>query len=663
MDTNARLDATRAVQRLAPRFWLAFGVLAIGAAVAGLRPAAAQEAQDAQASQDQLVAADELRELVGPIALYPDDLVAIVLPASTYPLQVVQAARLLEERKRDSSLKPSEDWDDSVVALLNYPEIIKLMNDDLDWTYDLGTAVLNQREDVLAAVQDFRDEAYAAGNLKSDDRQTVARTDDAIEIKPANPQVIYVPYYEPEQVVVYQPAPVYYYYPVAYPVYYYPYPAHYHFSTGFFWGVNTWFSIGWHSHYLNVYDPFYYGHPYYGWTYYNPFYVRNVYVNVNHYHHYPNNIWEPRYRYGGRPVSRSYEGRVGGPHVTRTREGSVNPRPPRSTPDPCSPCSPPRGGGDHGGGDHGGGDHDGSDHGTGGGNDAGHGPRGRSTADRPPMGQGTQANERSNGRSTRPQGPNGQPGGGQTHPPRASGETAAIPSDQGTRRSGGGMSQAAERNRATAQPNAEPRTGPGASRSNSGNAARANPGSSPQANPDHSTGASAETARTQPGQGAYRSGGGVSQAAERNRATAQPNGDPRTSSGTMRSNPSMARVNPGVSPRGSERSTGMPQQSSRGGPPRQQSYDAAPPARQQSFEAAPAPRQQSYSAPPSHGGGMSSAMRSEAPRGNSGGGGRGNDGGGYRGNSGGGDSGGGNYRGGGNGGGGGGGHHGGGRTR
>ena len=70
-----------------------------------------------------------------------------------------------------SSLKPSEDWDDSVVALLNYPEIIKLMNDDLDWTYDLGTAVLNQREDVLAAVQDFRDEAYAAGNLR--DRKSV----------------------------------------------------------------------------------------------------------------------------------------------------------------------------------------------------------------------------------------------------------------------------------------------------------------------------------------------------------------------------------------------------------------------------------------------------------------------------------------------------------
>jgi hypothetical protein len=425
MDTKARLNATHAVPWLAPRFWLAFGVLAIGAALAVLRPAAAQDAQD------ELATAEDLRGLVGPIALYPDDLVAIVLPASTYPLQVVQAARFLEDRKHDSSLKPNEDWDDSIVALLNYPEVIELMNDDLDWTYDLGTAVLNQRPDVLTAIQDFRDEAYAAGNLRSDERQTVARNDDAIEIKPADPKVIYVPYYEPERVVVYQPAPVYYYYPVAYPVYYYPYPAHYHFSTGFFWGVNTWFSIGWHSHYLNVYDPFYYGHPYYGWTYYNPFYVRNVYVNVNHYR-YPNYVWEPRYRYGGRPVTRSTEGRVYGPHVTRTREGPVT-RPPGSRPHPGSPP-----------------------HGTDGtppaGNDATHTPRGRSTAARPPMGHSTQANEGSNGRSTRPQGPNGQPNGqtthGQTRQPRASAETARTQPDQGTRRSGGGMSQAAERNRA-----------------------------------------------------------------------------------------------------------------------------------------------------------------------------------------------------------------------
>jgi hypothetical protein len=301
---NTRRTAARTAPALSPRLWLALGVLALGAGVAALRPAAAQEAE-----QVQIVSSEELADIVGPIALYPDDLVAIVLPASTYPLQIVQAARFLEDQKRDSSLKPDEDWDDSIVALLNYPEVVELLNDDLDWTYDLGAAVLNQRADVLNAIQEFRDEAYAAGNLRTDERQTVARDDGEIVIKPANPQVIYVPYYEPERVVVYQPVPVYHYYPRRYPVYYYPYPAHYVFDTGFFWGVRSWFSVGWHSHHVHVYDPFFHSHPYYGWSYYDPWYVRNVYVNVN-VNRNRDYVWQPRQRYGGRPVVRGHEGRV-----------------------------------------------------------------------------------------------------------------------------------------------------------------------------------------------------------------------------------------------------------------------------------------------------------------------------------------------------------------
>lgn len=301
---KARVTAARTAPRLSPRWWLALGVLAVAAGIATLRPAAAQEIEEVQ-----IVSADELAELVGPIALYPDDLVAIVLPASTYPLQVVQAARFLEDRERDSSLQPDEEWDDSVVALLNYPEVVELMNDDLDWTYDLGTAVLNQRADVLNAIQDFRDRAYAVGNLRTDERQTVERDDGELVIKPANPQVIYVPYYEPEQVVVYQPVPVYRYYPRPYYVYYYPYPAHYVFDRGFFWGVRSWFSIGWHTHHVHVYDPFYHVHPYYGRSYYDPWYVRNVYVNIN-VNRNRDYVWEPRHRYGGRPVVRGYEGRV-----------------------------------------------------------------------------------------------------------------------------------------------------------------------------------------------------------------------------------------------------------------------------------------------------------------------------------------------------------------
>ena len=127
----------------------------------------------AQAPTSPLLSSAELQELVGPIALYPDDLLAVVLPASTYPLQLVQAQRFLDDLKSDSSLQPDESWDDSIVALINYPEAVELLNDDLDWTWRLGEAVVAQQADVIAAVESFRDRAYAAGNLKSDEHQTV----------------------------------------------------------------------------------------------------------------------------------------------------------------------------------------------------------------------------------------------------------------------------------------------------------------------------------------------------------------------------------------------------------------------------------------------------------------------------------------------------------
>jgi hypothetical protein len=299
---HARHSRVRAAGISRRWLWLALGMLLLVGGAASLRPAAAQEVAAAAT-----VSAGELEEIVGPIALYPDDLVAIVLPASTYPLQVVQAARFLEDRKANASLEPDKSWDESVIALLNYPEVVKLLNDDLDWMYDLGTAVLNQRPEVLDAIQAFRDRAYAAGNLRSDEQQTVTRADKTIEIKPADPQVIYVPYYEPERVVVYQSAPVYHYYPWRYPLYYYPYPSHYVFDTGFFWGVRSWYSVGWHTHHVHVHHWGYHGHPYFGWTYYDPWYVRNAYINVNLY---PNHVWTPNHRYGGRPAVRGYEGRV-----------------------------------------------------------------------------------------------------------------------------------------------------------------------------------------------------------------------------------------------------------------------------------------------------------------------------------------------------------------
>lgn len=252
-----------------------------------------------------LLSAVELEELVGPIALYPDDLLAIVLPAAAYPMQLIEAERFLEDLENDPALEPDPDWDDSVVALLNYPEVVALLNEDIDWTWRLGEAVVAQQSDVVGAIESFRDRAYAAGNLRSDDYQTVSRNDGVIEIEPVSEDVIYVPYYEPERVVVYQPRPVYYYYPRAYPVYYYPYSSSYHFDRGYFWGVTTAFSIGWLSDSLHVYHHSYYGHPYYGrsywnsWWYrrpsiniYNTTYVRNSRVTVNRY--YDGDRWTPR---------------------------------------------------------------------------------------------------------------------------------------------------------------------------------------------------------------------------------------------------------------------------------------------------------------------------------------------------------------------------------
>jgi hypothetical protein len=263
----------------------------------------------------QAFTAAELQDLVGPIALYPDDLLAIILPASTYPLEIVQAARFLDELATDSSLEPDESWDESIVALLNYPEVVYMMDKEIDWTWRLGEAVINQQADLLAAVESFRDRAYAAGNLESDEHQVVSNDDGVIEIAPADEEIIYVPYYEPEEVVIYQPRRVYHYYPHAYPVYYYPYPVGYSFASGYFWGVTTAYTIGWSNRYVHVYHPTYWGHPYYGRYYYGHYYRRpsiTVYNNWYVYNtdqstqtrHRDGDHWRPRKRGGARPQNR-----------------------------------------------------------------------------------------------------------------------------------------------------------------------------------------------------------------------------------------------------------------------------------------------------------------------------------------------------------------------
>lgn len=194
------------------------------------------------------LSAPQLEELVGRIALYPDDLLAIVLPSATTPLELVKAQQFLDKHKADPKLKPDPSMPESVRNLLNYPELIKMMNADLDWTQKLGQAVAGQQKDVLTAIQTFRRKAQAAGNLKTDDKQVVIVEKEVIKVIPADPQVIYVPQYQPATVVVVQsapPPPA--YYPTPYPVYYYPYPPGAAMATGFFIGAATAAACNWGS--------------------------------------------------------------------------------------------------------------------------------------------------------------------------------------------------------------------------------------------------------------------------------------------------------------------------------------------------------------------------------------------------------------------------------
>jgi len=180
---------------------------------------------------------DELENLVARIALYPDDLIAIILPAATNPLQLVHADRYLANRKSKPDLPVDEKWDDAVKSLLNYPEVVKTMSGDLDWTVALGEAVVEDQSEVLDAIQAFRRKTQAVGNLKSDQKQVVTVEKEVITIVQANPEVIYVPQYNPSTVVVAGGYSSWGYYPAPYPVYYYPYPPGAAFATGLIWGA------------------------------------------------------------------------------------------------------------------------------------------------------------------------------------------------------------------------------------------------------------------------------------------------------------------------------------------------------------------------------------------------------------------------------------------
>ena len=177
-------------------------------------PARAQNAAPpAQAQTEQTLSKGQIEQLVAPIALYPDPLLTQVLMASTYPLEVVEAARWSQDNVavKGAALgdaMQAQSWDPSVKALTAVPQTLLMMNDKLDWTQQLGDAFLAQQQDLLAAVQTLRAEAQAAGNLQSTPQQMVTTEAPAagsasgsgqppIVIEPVNPEVYYVPVYDP----------------------------------------------------------------------------------------------------------------------------------------------------------------------------------------------------------------------------------------------------------------------------------------------------------------------------------------------------------------------------------------------------------------------------------------------------------------------------------
>jgi hypothetical protein len=167
---------------------------------------------------------EELDQLAAPIALYPDSLVSQILIASTYPLEVVQADRFAKQNtslKGDALTKALEaqTWDPSVKSLVNFPQVLTMMSEKLDWTQKLGDAFLAQQKAVMDTIQSLRAKAQAAGNLKTTKEQTVIVEQKIIKIEPASPQVIYVPAYNPTVVYgawPYPASPPYYYYPPGY---------------------------------------------------------------------------------------------------------------------------------------------------------------------------------------------------------------------------------------------------------------------------------------------------------------------------------------------------------------------------------------------------------------------------------------------------------------
>ena len=189
----------------------------------------------------QALAPEQLNDLVAPIALYPDSLVAQILAAATYPQQVVAAGQFVQQSGNYppaelAEMANQQPWDPSVKSLVAFPQVLQDLNQNMNWTTDLGNAYYNQPQDVMAAVQSMRQRAWAAGSLRSTPQLAVAYDPGDIVISPVSTNVVYVPYYNP-WVVYGAPLPVYAHY-------YWGPPAGVVFAGGLALGFGVGFAIG-----------------------------------------------------------------------------------------------------------------------------------------------------------------------------------------------------------------------------------------------------------------------------------------------------------------------------------------------------------------------------------------------------------------------------------
>jgi hypothetical protein len=269
------------------------------------QPVSAAQDQDAQAPAQPSQAPpytpqtpDQLQQLVAPIALYPDSLVAQVLAASTFPAEIVEADRWVQanpDLKGDAlgHAVDQQSWDPSVKALTAFPTVLGNMDKNISWTSSLGDAYYNQEQGVMDAIQVMRQKAQQAGNLKDTPQQTVQTQGSDIVIQPASPDVVYVPAYDPWLVYGY---PV-----VAWPGWY-PYPGIWYGGPSLFWGVG--FGIGFYGGF-----GWGWGHWGVGWG------GRNVIFNNNRYYSRSNTFYNRNnyYRGGGeRGIANNVRGGVRG---------------------------------------------------------------------------------------------------------------------------------------------------------------------------------------------------------------------------------------------------------------------------------------------------------------------------------------------------------------